>query len=1270
MLGTSNGDNKEVGVARQYGVRVDSCFMLVMNVIFVMVSEVVLLIVLVSMAGLSFKPPATLNLDGNISANWKNWHRSWTIFKIASELSEKTQAVQCAAFLHVAGPAAQHVFASWTLEDTEKDKIDVLEKKFAEFCEPKKNVTISRYVFNSRTQELSENFATYLTALHELAKLCDYGALEDELLRDRIVCGISDNKVREKLLRTADLTLKIAIDTCTAAEASADQIKTLHPIAGATAAAAADVHAVRSKRFHRQSNMRGKDKHPEPPASQGPRGERDGPRSGGSTSSQILKCAYCTYQHPKGRCPAYGQRCRACGKTGHYQKSSKCTKRKQHVQLVELSEGQSDSCSDNSVVDDYDLDVKFSDAICIDANNDSDNDFYVDMVHSDNINDWVENGIINGATVVKFKLDSGAQVNIIPSKVLKNCTYTLHNSSMVLKSYTGHTIKQMGRADIDVQFGDRVVKLPFSVVHGDVKPVLGKDTCEHLGFLRRGSLSLNGANVNKNGVCGVPDNTCYCVAVEHSRDSNTEEKMSPKAKMLVDQNSDVMEGLGQLKRHEYDIWLSGGYESAQNPPRNVPYAKRDAVRAELQRMCELKVITPVKEPTEWINSMAIAYKADGSLRICIDPADLNRAIRREHYPMQTLEDVVSRMPEAKVFTKVDAKSGYWQLRLSKKSSMMTTFNMPFGRFCYLVLPFGISSASEIWQRAMINEFGDLEGVEVIVDDFLIWGENDEQHDTRLEKFLERLRNSGMKLNRQKSKFSVRKVEFAGHTISEHGLEPTDEHIASIFEMPEPTNRGELETFLGMINYLGKFIPNMSSETALLRQLLLKNVAWHWDERHSNAVKRLKQLITSSPILGLYDVNADVCLSTDASNRGFGAVLSQNDRPIAYASRCLNTVEKNYAPIEKEMCAILFACRKFHDYIFAKKTLVITDHKPLIGLFNKPLSKLSPRLRRMRMHLLRYDLHLEWKPDKEMFVPNTLSRFPSRVTNGKPEFNDTIEVSSVMRHLPVSEARLAEFRTETVPDPELKLLREMIVAGWPTNKDLVPPQLLPYYPMRDELVYCDGLLFRDNRIVVPKTMRHDMVSKIHESHQGIVKSKQHARTILFWPGMNGEIEDAVARCVSCQESRRAQPAEPMIPHDVPDRPWSKIAADIFHVKRKNFIVVVDYYSKFPEVEQIPDMTPEVTIRALKSIFARNGIPDEFISDNARQFDCSEFKTFCREWDLENRALHKATVRQNGRFKLLKISLKNVFVLETIRLSHCWNIETLQSMDVMGSHLQKC
>ena len=197
-------------------------------------------------------------------------------------------------------------------------------------------------------------------------------------------------------------------------------------------------------------------------------------------------------------------------------------------------------------------------------------------------------------------------------------------------------------------------------------------------------------------------------------------------------------------------------------------------------------------------------------------------------------------------------------------------------------------------------------------------------------------------------------------------------MEAIVDMPEPNSKEELATFMGMITYLGKFVQNLSAVSAPLRELTQKGVAWSWEVRHQEAFNELKQRIANAPTLKFYDVRQPVIVSTDASKRGYGAVISQESGPISYASRCLTPAESNYAPIESELSAVLYGCTRFHDYIYGQKVTVETDHKPLVGIMAKPLHKLSPRIQSMRRKLLWYDINTTWKPGKKMFVPDCLS----------------------------------------------------------------------------------------------------------------------------------------------------------------------------------------------------------------------------------------------------------------------------------------------------------
>ena len=353
-------------------------------------------------------------------------------------------------------------------------------------------------------------------------------------------------------------------------------------------------------------------------------------------------------------------------------------------------------------------------------------------------------------------------------------------------------------------------------------------------------------------------------------------------------------------------------------------------------MEELGVIRKVEEPTEWVSSLVVVEKPNGKVRLCLDPRDLNKAIQREHYPMQTVEEVAAELSDAKVFSVLDATSGYRHIKLDEKSSELLTFNTPFGRYQYLRMPFGINSAPEIFQKRMTQAFDDLSGVKTIADDILVWVRNKAEHNHRFEQVLERSRKVGLKLNRSKMKIMTPEVPYIGHVLTSYGLKPDPSKVRAVKEMPSPADKPALLRFLGMVNYISKFIPNLANLTQPLRELLHKEVEWHWSERQEKAFQAIKEKLTSDATLQYYDVEKPLTVSVDASSYGLGACLLQEGRPVCYASRSLTSAEKKYAQIEKELLAIAYGCTKFHQYVYAKKVNVETDHKPLEALFKKPL----------------------------------------------------------------------------------------------------------------------------------------------------------------------------------------------------------------------------------------------------------------------------------------------------------------------------------------------
>ena len=482
-------------------------------------------------------------------------------------------------------------------------------------------------------------------------------------------------------------------------------------------------------------------------------------------------------------------------------------------------------------------------------------------------------------------------------------------------------------------------------------------------------------------------------------------------------------------------------------------ALRGVVKAELDAMADKQIITPVTEPTKWVSSMVVAQKKNGKVRICLDPQHLNKVVMRSHYPLPTIEEVASRLTNAKVFTVLDAKTGFWQVKLAEDSSYLTTFNTPFGRYRWIRMPFGISSAPEVWQQRMNEIIEGLQGIEVIADDFLICGfgatmkEAIADHDRNLRHFLDRARERGLKLNPDKVKLRLDSVPFIGHLLTDKGLAPDPNKVSAIINMPTPTNIKSLQQLLGMAQYLAKFLPQLSAITEPLRQLGHKDTEWKWLEVHDKAVSNVKDLICKAPVLRYFDPAIEITLQCDASDGGLGYALLQQGQPVAFGACGLTLAEKKYVQIEKEMLAIVCGCEKFDQYVYGHRVTIETDHKPLVSISQKPIHTAPKRLQQMLLRLQRYDLHITYNKGLEMFLADALSRaYPKNsvpLTAPQSEFCHAMEELELAEHLPISSTCLKQIQEATSTDYSLQVLMEKVITGWPSHKSLVPPEAKPY-----------------------------------------------------------------------------------------------------------------------------------------------------------------------------------------------------------------------------------
>ena len=464
--------------------------------------------------------------------------------------------------------------------------------------------------------------------------------------------------------------------------------------------------------------------------------------------------------------------------------------------------------------------------------------------------------------------------------------------------------------------------------------------------------------------------------------------------------------------------------------------------------------------------------------------------------MFTLEDVTSKLTNATCFSILDITHAYWSVKLDEASSYLTTFSTPFGRYRYLRLPFGISVSSDLFQLKCNEIFEGLPGVTAIVDDILIYGRTREEHDRNLQSVLDRAREKGIRFNPEKCTIGVNEVPFFGNIITDKGLKADPSKIEAILKLEVPDSREKLERFLGMVNYLSKLAPNLSEITSPLRSLLKKETEFLWDEPQSRAFERVKQTITQSPVLVYYDPNKELTLEVDSSKDGIGACLMQENRPIAFASKSLTQAEIGYAQIEKELLAILFGCKRFHQYTYGRRVTVHSDHKPISAIMRKPISAAPPRLSRMLLQLQKYSIDVIHKSGKDIPVSDFLSHSSLSDTFENLSAGLDVHVHAVLQQLFVTDKRLEAVQQAILQDRQMQALQNMIVQGWPETRSACEQSVLEYWNHRDELSIEEGLIFRGQKIVIPKSLRAEMLKQVHTGHLGVTKTLERAKDNIF------------------------------------------------------------------------------------------------------------------------------------------------------------------------------
>ena len=700
---------------------------------------------------------------------------------------------------------------------------------------------------------------------------------------------------------------------------------------------------------------------------------------------------------------------------------------------------------------------------------------------------------------LKVKVDTGAQGNVLPLRIYRQMCpenldtegypqpRSLKTCSTVLTAYNGERIVQYGTMLLPCTHRDAKCDAEFYVADTPGPAIMGLPSCRALQLV-----------------------TMHCEISSNEHDSAITTKED-----LRKIYPDRFKGIGNFDG-QFHITTDLNVTPVVHAPRRCSIHMRDEIKSELENMESLGVIKRVTQPTDWVSSIVYSRKSSGQLRICLDPKDLNKAVKRPHYRTPSLDEVTHKLAGAKIFSKLDARHGYWSVSLDDESSLKTTFNSPFGRFCFTRLPIGLNLSQDVFQERMDNILEHCSGTMSIADDVGVLGKDEAEHDANLHNLMKTARRHGLVFNIDKCEIKRQSLKFFGLVFDAEGAHPDPKRIRDIEQMGRPANSTELQEFLGIATYMSPFLLKLSQQTAPLRDLLKKEAEFEWKPLHDAVFEDTKALICRHVTLSYVRPEVDRVVQVDASSRG-------------------------------------------------------------------------------------------------------LVQFSTKI--------------------------LQELRGETQADDELCALKTVITDGWPERQSSLPATLRPYWSCRDELSIEDSLIMKGDRLVIPSSMQVQILAKLHESHQGIVKTRLRARATVYWKNINRDIDEIVRKCDVCQQMQRSQPHEPLKQHEVPTRPWQIVGTDLFVVNGDSYLIICDYCSKFPFVYKIDgQVTSDAVIQRMKGVFAEQGCPTRVVSDNGGHYSSFAFRKFAEAWGFDHVTSSPHYPQSNGfierQVQTVKATMKKV------------------------------
>lgn len=1092
------------------------------------------------------------------------------------------------------------------------------DKTFSELTEvlkihlnPKPLIIPSRHAFLNRKQTEGESISQYVAELRKLAIPCQYSAaMLNTMLRDVFVSGLNAKYILDRLFeendpdfdKTVGIALALEKATLGASEILHQPHRPIHQMkpdfkrGGNTNHDNASKPTVKNKNFKvssRPNNL----------------GQSQG------QSTQCMRCAKMGHKAPD--CYSKNLFCQHCRKQGHVKEVCLGLSKNTGGQSRKLNRPSNYNAKSVKQVEIVEPSVNSTTNISIEDT------LPLYQLHSSS-----EPPIMLKVSIDKnpllMELDTGSAASVVSLNDFKSvCNKELQPTSIVFRSYNNSRVQPIGECQVEVGYNDQVHLLTLYVVEENFSPLFGRDWLRSFKIDWKTIKTLHFTKPNPDSSTKVHSNIGL-----HSLLKNFKEVFEKK--------------VGTVKNFVCDLKLKPDAKPCFVKARPVPLALQDRVEKELEKLVEEGIIEKV-DASHWATPIVPVVKPNESIRICADySGTVNKQIEVPQHPLPRYEDVFSKLSGGQRFSTLDILSAFLHLPVSEETSHILTINTHKGLFRCKRLMYGVSAAPATWQRYIESILSDIPNICVVHDDIIVTAKTDEKHLEILNMIFDRFKTHGLHLNIDKCKFFQNEVTYLGHKINAKGISKTSDKIKAVLNFVAPTNVKEVKSFLGLVSFYGRFFPNLSTMAHPLYNLTKSSVPFVWSQKCEDSFQGIKREIVSDRVLVHYSPDLPLVLSVDASPVGLGGVLSHimqdgSERPIAFASRTLTLSETRYSQIDKEALAIKWGVQKFFHFLYGRKFTLLTDHQPLVHIFgtrNKLPVLRATRLLHYALFLQLFQFDIKYRKSELHGNADCLSRLPSKS-------QDLFSMDDVslfqLNQLDTMPMKVEDIARATQEDPELKVIHEKLRTG------------VPLQGKEGIMTLEENCILYGTRVYIPTKYRYAVLQELHYGHMGIVKMKALARSFVYWPNIDSDLETVARNCTACIQVQKEPKKVKTHFWEYPTQPWERIHIDFAGpFFGHTFLLIIDAHSKWPEVFVVNSTTSNATIKKLDQVFSSYGLPKVLVSDNAAVFTGFEFQQFMKANGIKHLTSAPFHAASNGQAERYVYSMKQA--LRSMKYDH--------------------